>query len=204
MIFGVLFLVRYGLNYLIENEKIQNKNNTIFDRRSGLVHLPPVDGEERVYPFDEFAPYQYRTQSPNGPIYYHLMLAHQYSDAYVVSPQGHMEPWEVYLDWEFHQQFMDISKPLPDVPRLEPDRAYDLTSIAWDRRMNRPANYWRDSPEGYFAEASMASYQAAKAFPWGSTRSQAMAAGWQPSFIGHRTWWNAVPSRDVEADTGQT
>lgn len=91
---------------------------------------------------------------------------------------------------EFYQQFMDVSKPLPDVPYLEPERGLDPTTAEWDRRMGRPADFWRSMPEEVYQGLASESGAAAGAFPWGAKRHDAMLAGWESSCYGSVTWWD--------------
>ena len=39
---------------------------------------------------------------------------------------------------------MDVSRPLPDVPFLEPYRHKDPVTAEHDENTGRPAHYWRD------------------------------------------------------------
>jgi phosphohistidine phosphatase SixA len=49
---------------------------------------------------------------------------------------------------------MDISKPLPDVPLLEPYRRFDKTTREYDERVGRDPNKWRNyDQEQYNKEA---------------------------------------------------
>ncbi|MFW3615678.1 hypothetical protein [Billgrantia antri] len=48
--------------------------------------------------------------------------------------------------WDMLCRYMDVSQPLPDIPRLEPFRHLDPTTRAYDEagKRGRPATYWRD------------------------------------------------------------
>ncbi|PPC75659.1 hypothetical protein C4K68_19370, partial [Pokkaliibacter plantistimulans] len=52
--------------------------------------------------------------------------------------------------WSFVQQYMDISKPLPDVPLWEFFRQLDPTTRAFDARRQRKRRLWRDMKQGTF------------------------------------------------------
>jgi hypothetical protein len=52
--------------------------------------------------------------------------------------------------WDFLQQYMDVSKPLPDILALEPFRHLDPVTAEHDQRTGRPARYWRDMDEQAF------------------------------------------------------
>jgi len=94
----------------------------------------------------------------------------------------------VCLKWEFLQQYMDISKPLPDVPTMEPFRDKDPVTAAWDKAHNRPPRYWREMDIGQAKRSRDFAYEAASQYPWGLTREQALASGWQPSGVGEGGW----------------
>ena len=86
---------------------------------------------------------------------------------------------------------MDTSKPLPDVPSMEPFRHKDPVTAAYDQKHNRPPRYWRDMDLEKAEKLHKAAVKAAKSYPWGLTREQAMAQGWQPSGVGEGDWKQA-------------
>ncbi|MBU2707959.1 hypothetical protein KCM76_18330 [Zooshikella marina] len=49
-----------------------------------------------------------------------------------------------FVMWEFLQDFMDISKPLPDIPELEPYRHLDPITKAYDEKKSRDPEYWKN------------------------------------------------------------
>ncbi len=195
---GFLLIPYFILRYLLNNNKFTNKNNTVFDRSTGMVRMPLKNGKVWQVRFDELEPYLHETISPNGVVYYHLLFVHRYSDSYMTSPTRHMDAWAVNLDWEYYQQYMDISKPLPDVPVFEPDRALDPTSIAWDEKTGRPQGFWAKTPNDAFKQLMQESWSAAKTYPWGSTRKQAKAAGWKPSRYGEQTYWDRETQKEKD------
>ena len=83
---------------------------------------------------------------------------------------------------------MDISKPLPDVPSWEPFRDRDPVSAEYDRKNDRPKDYWKNTPMEQAEAMKRQSKQAGVAFPWGATREQALATGWQPSGFGEAVY----------------
>lgn len=44
--------------------------------------------------------------------------------------------------WDFLQNYMDISQPLPDIPGLEEYRHLDPVTAEHDQRTGRPVDYW--------------------------------------------------------------
>jgi hypothetical protein len=49
-----------------------------------------------------------------------------------------------YLFWERLVRFMDLSKPLPDIPEFEAYRHLDKITATFDKKNNRPKRYWQD------------------------------------------------------------
>ena len=162
---------------------VKDKNNVVLNRCTGMVEFT-FRKERRQIPFDEFDAYMSTGVGPNGVAHYYLRLIHRYSDAAVVNPHSRYETWEVEGDWERLQQFMDISKPLPDEPQFELLRLVDPTSIEHDRKTGRPPDFWRQQDPEEVSRWADASREALRNYPWGLTRDQAIAFGWQPSGFG--------------------
>ena len=120
---------------------------TIFDyvnmgeyKRSGTIG-------EFTYPFHEFDAYISSAPDRQGLIWYQLHLVHRYHDLSInlfpiVPKDSSMSPH--FAAWDFLQNYMDIGRPLPDIPLFEKHRANDPTTAAHDRRTDRPERYWRD------------------------------------------------------------
>ena len=53
-------------------------------------------------------------------------------------------PVHCYLLWECYVRFMDLSKPLPDVPVYEQHRHSDPITAEFDKKNNRPSDFWVD------------------------------------------------------------
>ena len=53
-------------------------------------------------------------------------------------------PVHCYLLWECYVRFMDLSKPLPDVPVYEQHRHLDPITAEFDKNNNRPSDFWVD------------------------------------------------------------
>ena len=128
-----------------------------FNRRTGMVTIFDYDnmGEykrsgtigEFTYPFYEFDAYISSGPDRQGLIWYQLHLVHRYHDlaidlSPIVPKDSSMAPH--FAAWDFLQNYMDIGRPLPDIPLFEKHRANDPTTAAHDRRTGRPERYWRD------------------------------------------------------------
>ena len=162
---------------------VKDKNNAILNRCTGMIEFTHKK-ERRQIPFDEFDPYISTGVGPNGVAHYYLRLIHRYSDAAVVNPHSRYETWEVEGDWERLQCFMDISRPLPDEPRYELLRCLDPTTIEYDRKTARPQDFWRQQDPEEVSRWADASREALRNYPWGLSRNEALAYGWQPSGYG--------------------
>ncbi|OOG27881.1 hypothetical protein B1C78_02615 [Thioalkalivibrio denitrificans] len=179
-----LFLILPGLLYFIgklilRHNLVGDKNNTHYNRRTGFV-TRTWDKAPMHLPFAEFDGYMYMIPTGVGSTGYVLNVAHRYSDDGDESLKFFL-PWQASLWWEFLQQYMDISKPLPDIPEMEPYRALDPVTAEHDRRTGRPPDYWARMSPDEVDRRHAAAFAAASSYPWGRTREQALASGWRPS-----------------------
>ncbi len=136
---------------------------------------------KKTLPFDEFDPYLTTITNPTGSTNYCLHLGHRYSEVFVQFPGSFSDLWAIYQNWEYWQQYMDISKPLPDAPRMKPHRSRDPVTAEFDRKHSRRRDYWKNVDTQTACQMIRASVKAVSKYPWGSTREEALAAGWRPS-----------------------
>ncbi|KAF1072461.1 MAG: hypothetical protein GAK45_00198 [Pseudomonas citronellolis] len=134
----------------------------IFDlnRRTGLVTLYDYKNfkktgvpEEISAPFYEFDAYIFTTIDRSGGALNVLWLMHRYRQLRV--PVGSFMsaeqlPQTVCALWDFYQNFMDISRPLPEVPRFEEYRHLDPVTAEHDRKTQRKPRYWADMDDETF------------------------------------------------------
>ena len=127
------------------------------NRRTGMVTLFDYDNMgkyksegligEFVYAFHEFDAYVGSGPTRQGHMFYQLYMAHRYRnhviDLDVFVPRD-SEPEPHYAGWDFVQNYMDISRPLPDIPLFEPHREQDPVTSEYDRHNGRNPRYWRD------------------------------------------------------------
>tara|TARA_R110000796_G_scaffold232212_1_gene350401 strand:+ start:409 stop:1143 length:735 start_codon:yes stop_codon:yes gene_type:complete len=134
-----------------------------FNRRTGMVTVFDYDNDgeykkngtvgETVAPFYEFDAYVTvspdRQGSPNNV----LSIVHRYQDSWInmanfVAPSGSAsEPCGL---WDYLQNYMDITHPLPDTPELEAFRHLDPATAEYDRQTGREPRYWRDMDDDTF------------------------------------------------------
>lgn len=127
-----------------------------FNRRTGLVTVYHYDRkgtwgktgqpEEEVAPFYEFDAYLTNEMIYPGGNVHTLYLVNRYHP--IVIPVGNLigktSPEECYALWDMLQNFMDTSRPLPDIPLWEEHRPNDPVTAEHDRKTQRPPRYWRD------------------------------------------------------------
>ncbi len=117
-----------------------------FNRETGEVSFALPGGKKLTAPFEEFDAYVERVIQHGG-IFYRLMFVHRYTGKqFSQTSLSRIEPTreEVMALWDMLQRYMDVSQPLPDVPRLEPFRHLDPVTVAHDHRTGRKPRFWRD------------------------------------------------------------
>ena len=117
-----------------------------FNRETGEVSFPLPGGRRLTAPFVEFDAYAERVIQQGG-IFYRLMFVHRYTaKQFIQTSMGRIEPSkeEVMALWDMLQRYMDVSRPLPDMPRLEPFRHLDPVTAEHDRKSGRNPRFWRD------------------------------------------------------------
>jgi hypothetical protein len=135
------------------------------NRRTGLVTVFDYDnnGEykkngtvgEITAPFYEFDAFLATSPDRQGLPMNFLYLAHRYRDitinfASLMAPDRLPQP--PLALWDFFQNYMDSSRPLPELPCFEKYRHLDPVSIEHDRQTARNPRYWIDMDDETFAE----------------------------------------------------
>ena len=188
-VFGIPYGIYSICKLALKHNWVKDKNNTELNRCTGMITFP-WKKKMISLPFDEFEPGMPAGVNPTGSHNYYLRLVHKYSDMWTQDPAAHNHYWQVQLAWEYWQQYMDISKPLPDVARTEPFRDRDPVTADWDIKHMRPADYWKNMVNDLDKAKAMQkkSRQAAESYPWGLNLSEAKASGWKPSGVGQGDW----------------
>jgi len=117
-----------------------------FNRETGELSFALPGGKELRAPFEEFDAYVERVVQHGG-IFYRLMFVHRYTGKqFSQTSLSRIEPVkeEVMALWDMLQRYMDVSQPLPDVPRLEPFRPLDPVTAEHDQQTGRNPRFWRD------------------------------------------------------------
>ncbi|QPL48150.1 hypothetical protein IT895_11435 [Halomonas sp. A40-4] len=151
------------------NRYMQNHQSEL-NRQTGMVSF--AQGKKKpplVAPFVEFDGYVERVVQRGG-VFYRLMFVHRYTGkqfnqtslSAIVDHQH-----EVRATWDMLQRYMDVSQPLPDVPRLEPFRHLDPTTAEHDQKTGRDPRFWRDLDlEAWKAGEGAALRKAQIDYPW--------------------------------------
>lgn len=133
-----------------------------FNRRTGMIKVwqysrklpflprkPPVVIEKPFYEFDGWC----CARVDRFGTLFDLVLSHRYSklDVTVGDILGaHGSATMCYAYWDFIQNYMDITKPLPEMPMLEKYRPMDPVTAEHDQQTGRAPRYWRDMDDQTF------------------------------------------------------
>jgi hypothetical protein len=167
---------KYSIRFYKSNKNWSD--DIAFCRRTGMVK-----SFQGNFPFYEFDAYIEMRADMKGNQFHSLKVRHRYPQHskdernglpldFNFSADGSIA--QLYAMWDMLGRYMDVSQPLPDIPRLEPFRHLDPTTKAFDEagKRGRPASYWRD----LYAKASEQELKqwreehrkVVDAAPWGS------------------------------------
>lgn len=117
-----IFIFSVILTIIIKfaSKKMKPKKFTIFDRENGMITIPSVFlPRPRLYrPWEEFTGRVILTSSSVGAPRHELLLMHIPSSKGWFLDASILDVDSVLGFWSFLVQYMDTSKPLPDVPEL--------------------------------------------------------------------------------------
>ncbi|ASA55638.1 hypothetical protein [Vibrio gazogenes] len=137
-------------------ERLLTRKKYCLNRETGMVTLYGA-GNRKIFthPFIEFDCILASNPNHQGLLSYRLMLVHRYSNykhgVNIGSLVGVNAPVaEYHRLWNMIQQYMDVSKPLPDIPMLEPFRHLDPTTAEYDQQTDRDPHYWRQMSDEAF------------------------------------------------------
>jgi len=169
---GIAVLIRPFENFF--NRKLDQTLDdgcSEFNRLTGQVRFALGRGKFFGAPFVEFDAYVERVVQQGG-IFYRLMLVHRYTGkTFNQTSLSNIEPEksEVLALWDMLQRFMDVTQPLPDVPRLEPFRHLDPVTRQRDEEVGRDPRYWRDLDiEAWKQGGGIELLNRLRSYPWGS------------------------------------
>jgi len=146
-----------------------NAGESAFNRETVEVSFALPGGKKLKAPFEEFDAYVERVVQHGG-IFYRLMFVHRYTGKqFSQTSLSWIEPTkeEVMAMWDMLQRYMDVSQPLPDVPRLEPFRHLDPVTAEHDQRIGREPRFWRDLDLDAWKQGEGAEWLKSQAeYPW--------------------------------------
>jgi hypothetical protein len=118
------------------------------NRRTGMITVFKYrrkEVTEQRAPFHEFDAYINTTPDRQGLPMNVLSLEHRYSDISIhfgdIQPPDRTVNQPLAL-WDFIQNYMDTSHPLPDAPLFEEHRHNDPTTVEHDKATTRNPRYW--------------------------------------------------------------
>ena len=171
-----------------------------FNRRTGIVSVPRFRKKQPVeVRFDELDGYiNYHIDPQSGRVNWRLYLGMRDRDEGIAMPSASApHKASMFQLWEWLQQFMDISKPLPDVAPMELIRHLDPTTAAYDQARNRAPHYWRDSDPKEVAFVADQVAGLVRDFPW-----EYLPQGNDPygQYASIDAWRETYPQRAQEID----
>jgi len=127
------------------------------NRRTGMVTLfkdPEKKGQSGKIrgqaPFHEWEGHLLSLPDHQGNLWYRLVLVHKTQEWALPMNQllaATTNREDVLAYWDLVRQYMDVTKPLPDIPLFEPYRPLDPTTRAHDEKKGRDPLYWRNMNE---------------------------------------------------------
>jgi hypothetical protein len=159
----------------------------VIQRNTGMVRIFNNKKEWADLPFDEFEGLNTLVPAGRALQIRKLAFRHKKTGAGFIIGDGTTDGWYTGLNWEYYRHYMDVSRPLPDIPFWEPYRHLDPTTKAWDEEHNRPERLWRDMDDETYEKMVEASIAAAKKYPY-LKPEKAKEEGWQSAGDG-KHWY---------------
>ncbi|PWE40759.1 hypothetical protein C9I50_15090 [Pseudomonas prosekii] len=126
---------------------------TVFDYKNNGEYKKNGTIGELTAPFYEFDAYIATSPDSQGMPMNVLYLAHRYRNIMInfgalLCPGPEVQP--ACAMWDYIQNYMDVSRPLPDLPQYEEYRHLDPTTADYDRRTGRNPRFWIDMDDATF------------------------------------------------------
>ncbi|MBM6446523.1 hypothetical protein JQF37_23190 [Pseudomonas sp. MIL9] len=128
---------------------------TVFDYKNNGEYKKNGTIGELTAPFYEFDAYIATSPDSQGMPLNVLYLAHRYRNIMInfgalLCPGPDVQP--PCALWDFIQNYMNVSRPLPDLPQYEEYRQLDPTTAEYDRLTGRNPRYWIDMDDATFKQ----------------------------------------------------
>ena len=135
---------------------------TVFDYKNNGEYKKNGSIGELTAPFYEFDAYIATSPDSQGMPLNVLYLAHRYRNIMInfgalLCPGPETQP--ACALWDFIQNYMDVSRPLPDLPQYEEYRHLDPTTAEYDRLAGRNPRFWIDMDDATFKQAVKVMHQ---------------------------------------------
>jgi len=163
-------------------------NFVIFNRSTGNIEFPSPDRQSLLYyPFAEFNAHHRTVHTQNGLPQYGLTLLHYKEQIMYQVILSDIK--ETIVHWEQLQNFMDVTQPLADIPRFEQFRQSDKLTAEFDRKNNRPINFWYRVEQTFLKKVVKEGNKVMNAFPEGCLHyEQALKKGYSVPDIITTPW----------------
>jgi hypothetical protein len=179
------YIEKRGWHQLLDPKEVPL--HSVIQRTTGMIRIFNNKREWADLPFEEFEGLNTLVPAGRGLQIRKLTLHHKKTGSGFLIGDGTTGGWYTGLNWEYYRHYMDVSRPLPDIPFWEPYRHLDPTTKAWDEKHNRPERLWRDMDEETYEKMVEASITAAKKYPY-LKPEKAKEEGWQPAGDG-KNWY---------------
>ncbi|MHC8352710.1 hypothetical protein ACYZT7_26260 [Pseudomonas sp. RT4P38] len=128
---------------------------TVFDYKNNGEYKKNGTIGELTAPFYEFDAYIATSPDSQGMPINVLYLAHRYRNIMInfgalLCPGPDTQ--QACALWDFIQNYMDVSRPLPDLPQYEEYRHLDPTTAEHDRLTGRNPRFWIDMDDATFKQ----------------------------------------------------
>lgn len=151
VVVGIPIIMWLGSNFYLKIFSIKTGRGSKWElnRETGLVTVYKNENGQRIaysHPFYQWDAYLITLPNRQGFAYYGLWLQHRYSDLTIknlMDTPDKGSKQEIWAMWDYIQNYMDITQPLPDFGGLEIVRQYDPTTVEYDKCTNRDPYYWR-------------------------------------------------------------
>ena len=135
-----------------------------FHRDTGKVYVRNVQGEISLeYDFKNFIPFASTDHVTTGGYEVNTNLVSP-KDGFSVNLCKSGGFVQGVLAWNYILNFMDVTRPLPDIPEHEPTRHLDPVTKAYDEKTGRDPYYWRKKDVKEVREMQKQELEKAKAW----------------------------------------